>query len=163
LQIKLKKNILILKDSLMKVLLIKDVKSLGKKGEIKEVKDGYGQNFLIAKGMAKLATPDVVENWKAKQARIAKELAEDIAQFTVEKERIESNKITITKKLAPVGIRGSVKKDDIAKAVLEKLNITIDKRNIELKKAIKLTGEFKIDVKLGHGIHAMLTIEVAGE
>ncbi len=147
----------------MKVLLIKDVKSLGKKGEIKEVKDGYGQNFLINKGMAKLATPDVVENWKKEQAEIAKKLADEIAQFTAEKEKLESNKITITKKLAPVGIRGSVKKDDIAKAVKEKLNITIDKRNIELKKAIKLTGKFKIDIKLGHAIHAKLVVEVAGE
>jgi large subunit ribosomal protein L9 len=147
----------------MRVLLIKNVKSLGKKGEIKEVKDGYGQNFLIAKGMAKLATPDIVERWKEEQARVAKELAEEIERFTAEKRKLESNKIIITKKLAPVGIRGSVKKDDIAKAVQEKLNIKIDKRNIELKKAIKLTGEFKIDVKLGHAIHAMLTVEVAGE
>ncbi|HHD80879.1 MAG TPA: 50S ribosomal protein L9, partial [Campylobacterales bacterium] len=61
----------------MKVLLIKDVKSLGKKGEIKEVKDGYGQNFLIAKGMAKLATPDVVAKWKAEQEEKAKELADE--------------------------------------------------------------------------------------
>ena len=94
---------------------------------------------------------------------MAKELAEEIERFTAEKKKLESNKIIITKKLAPVGIRGSVKKDDIAKAVQEKLNIKIDKRNIELKKAIKLTGEFKIDVKLGHAIHAMLTVEVAGE
>jgi len=147
----------------MKVLLIKDVKSLGKKGEIKEVKDGYGQNFLIGKGMAKLATPDVVSHWKAEQERMAKELAEEIAQFTDEKKRLEATKIVIAKKLAPVGIRGSVKKDDIAKAVDDELNIKIDKRNIELKKAIKLTGEFKIDVKLGHAIHALLIVEVVGE
>jgi large subunit ribosomal protein L9 len=147
----------------MKVLLIKDVKSLGKKGEIKDVKDGYGQNFLIGKGMAKLATPDIVEKWKAEQERVAKELAEEIAQFTVEKKKLEATKIVIIKKIAPVGIRGSVKKDDIAKAVKDKLNIKIDKRNIELKKAIKLTGEFKIDIKLGHAIHAMLVVEVAGE
>ena len=147
----------------MKVLLIKDVKSLGKKGEIKEVKDGYGQNFLIGKGMAKLATPDVVENWKAEQDKMAKELADEIEQFTAEKKKLEATKIVIIKKLAPVGIRGSVKKDDIAKAIESELNIKIDKRNIELKKAIKLTGEFKIDVKLGHAIHAMLNIEVAGE
>jgi len=58
----------------MKVLLIKDVKSLGKKGEIKDVKDGYGQNFLIGKGMAKLATPEVVEKWKMEQETAAKDL-----------------------------------------------------------------------------------------
>jgi large subunit ribosomal protein L9 len=147
----------------MKVLLIKEVKSLGKVGDIKEVKDGYGQNFLIGKGMAKLATPDIVEKWKIEQAKIAKKMADEIKQFTEEKDKLEATKIVITKKIAPVGIRGSVKKDDIAKAVEDKLNIIIDKRNIELKKAIKLTGEFKIDVILGHAIHAILTVEVAGE
>ncbi len=58
----------------MKVLLIKDVKNLGKKGDIKEVKDGYAQNFLLAKGMAKLATPTIVKEWKAEQERKAREL-----------------------------------------------------------------------------------------
>lgn len=147
----------------MKVLLIKDVKSLGKKGEIKEVKDGYGQNFLIAKGMAKLATPDVVAKWKAEQEEKAKELADEVERFTKEKKILEENKIVITKKSAPVGIQGSVKKDDIAKAIEDRLNIRVDKKHVELKKAIKTTGEFKIDVKFGHGIHAIVTVEVVGE
>jgi len=63
----------------MKVLLIKDVKNVGKAGEIKEVKDGYGRNFLVAKGLAKVATPQVVEEWKAEQARRAAEEAAEIA------------------------------------------------------------------------------------
>ena len=54
----------------MKVLLIKDVKALGKTGEIKEVKPGYGQNFLIGKGFAKNATTEVVEEWKIEQENI---------------------------------------------------------------------------------------------
>jgi large subunit ribosomal protein L9 len=62
----------------MKVLLIKDVKSLGKAGEIKEVKDGYGQNFLIAKGFAKLATPEVIRQFEAKKKREAEEEAAKI-------------------------------------------------------------------------------------
>jgi large subunit ribosomal protein L9 len=147
----------------MKVLLIKDVKNLGKKGDIKEVKDGYGQNFLLAKGMAKLATPTIVKEWKAEQERKARELAEELERFKREQVLLEKGKVTITKKLAPVGIKGSVKKDDIAKAIKEKLNIDVDKRNIELKKAIKTTGEFKIDIKLGHGIHAKILLEVKGE
>lgn len=147
----------------MKVLLIKDVKSLGKKGEIKEVKDGYGQNFLIGKGFAKLATPDVVANWKAQQERMAQELADTLARLEKEKVELEATKIVITKKLAPVGIQGSVGKDDIAKAVQEQLNIEIDKKSVELKKALKTLGEHKVDIKLGHGIHAIINVEVAGE
>jgi large subunit ribosomal protein L9 len=147
----------------MKVLLIKDVKSLGKKGEIKEVKDGYGHNFLIAKGMAKLATPAVVENWKAEQERIAKALADTLARLKKEKVEIEANKVVITKKLAPAGIQGSVGKDDIAKAVKAQLNIEIDKKIVELKKALKTVGNHKVDIKLGHGIHASLDVEIVGE
>jgi large subunit ribosomal protein L9 len=147
----------------MKVLLIKDVKSLGKKGEIKEVKDGYGQNFLIGKGMAKLATPSVVENWKAEQEKIAKDLADTLARLGKEKIELESNKIVITKKLAPAGIQGSVGKDDISKAIKEQRNIEIDKKIVELKRALKTVGEHKVDIKLGHGIHATLTVEIVGE
>ncbi len=147
----------------MKVLLIKDVKSLGKKGEIKEVKDGYGQNFLIAKGMAKLATPTIVANWKAEQERIAKELADTLERLKKEKIELEANKIVIRKKLAPAGIQGSVGKDDIAKAIKGQLNIEIDKKIVELKRALKIVGEHKVDIKLGHGIHASITVEIVGE
>jgi large subunit ribosomal protein L9 len=148
---------------MMKVLLIKDVKNLGKKGEIKEVKDGYGQNFLIGKGLAKLATPDVVTHWKAEQERMAQELADELARLTKEKGELESNKVVIRKKLAPVGIQGSVGKEDIAHAVEHDLKIVIDKKSIELKKALKTLGEHKVDVKLGHGIHAILVVEIVGE
>lgn len=147
----------------MKVLLIKDVKSLGKKGEIKEVKDGYGQNFLIGKGMAKLATPDVVAHWKAEQERMAKELADTLARLEKEKVELEASKIVVTKKLAPAGIQGSVGKDDIAHAIQEQLNIEIDKKIVELKKALKTVGEHKVDIKLGHGIHATVTVAIVGE
>ena len=147
----------------MKVLLIKDVKSLGKKGEIKEVKDGYGQNFLIGKGMAKLATPDVVKNWKAEQERMAKELTDTLARLKKEEKELAAKNIVITKKLAPVGIQGSVGKDDIAKAIKEQMNIEIDKKTVELKKALKTLGEHKVEIKLGHGIHAVVSIEIKGE
>ena len=147
----------------MKVLLIKDVKSLGKKGDIKEVKDGYGQNFLIAKGMAKLATPQIVAQWKAEQERIEKELKETLERLQKEEKELSSKTIVIIKKLAPAGIQGSVGKDDIAKAIKEQMDIEIDKKTVELKKALKTVGEHKVDIKLGHGIHAHVTVEIKGE
>jgi len=146
----------------MKVLLIKDVKSLGKAGEIKEVKDGYGQNFLINKGLAKLATPEVVANWKAEQERKEKELKEEIARFEQEKKVLESATIRIEKQSAPVGIKGSVGNADISAAIKEQLGIDLDKKHIGLKKALKSTGIHEVDAKLGHGIHAALKVEVVG-
>lgn len=146
----------------MKVLLIKDVKTLGKAGEIKEVKDGYGQNFLIGKGLAKLATPDVVENWRAEQARMAQELKDELTRLEAEKITLEAETVRIEKPLAPVGIKGSVGNADISKAIAEQFNIELDKKLINLKKALKSTGLHEVDAKLGHGIHAALKVEVVG-
>ncbi len=146
----------------MKVLLIKDVKTLGKAGEIKDVKDGYGQNFLIGKGLAKLATPDVVENWQAEQERMAQELKDELTRLESEKKVLESATIRIEKISAPVGIKGSVGNADISKAIKEQLNIELDKKHINLKKALKSTGIHEVDTKLGHAIHAMLKVEVVG-
>jgi len=146
----------------MKILLIKDVKTLGKAGEIKEVKDGYGQNFLIGKGLARLATPDVVENWKAEQAATAKNLKEELERLEAEKITLESVTVKIEKPLAPVGIKGSVGNADISKAIEEQLKIALDKKHINLKKALKSTGIHEVDAKLGQGIHAMLKVEVVG-
>ncbi len=146
----------------MKVLLIKDVKNLGKAGEIKEVKDGYGQNFLINKGLAKLATPEVVETWKAEQARMEQELKEELARLEAEKKILESSIVKIEKQIAPVGIKGSVGNADISDAIKAQLGIDLDKKHINLKKPIKTTGIHEVDSKLGHGIHATIKVEVAG-
>ncbi len=142
--------------------MIKDVKTLGKTGEIKDVKDGYGQNFLIAKGLAKLATPDVVANWKAEQERAAQQLKDDLERLENEKKRFEETIIRIEKPIAPVGIKGSVGNADISKAIKEQMDIDLDKKHINLKKAIKSTGMHEVDAKLGHGIHATLKVQVDG-
>jgi len=146
----------------MKVLLIKDVKSLGKTGEIKEVKDGYGQNFLVAKGLAKIATPEVVEQWKAQKEKEERELKEELTRLNAEKITLEATEIRIEKLVAPVGIKGSVGNGDIAQAILDQLGIEIDKKHIVLKKALKSTGIHEVDTKLGHAIHAALKVNVVG-
>jgi len=144
----------------MKVLLIKDVKALGKAGEIKEVKDGYGQNFLVGKGLAKLATPDVVENWQAEQARMAQELKDELTRLEAEKITLEATEVKIEKTKAPVGIKGSVGNADISAAIAEQLNIEVDKKHINLKKALKSEAVHSVDIKLGHGIHATIKVNV---
>jgi len=146
----------------MRVLLIKDVKNLGKAGEIKEVKDGYGQNFLIGKGLAKLATPQVIEEYKAQKAKEEAELQALLKRLEEEKKVLEDSVIKIEKKLAPAGIKGSVGNSDIAKAIKEQLGIEIDKKHINLKKALKSAGEHEVNIKLGHAIHALVKVEIIG-
>lgn len=146
----------------MRVLLTRDVPKLGKKGEIKEVKDGYGQNFLIAKGFAKLATPEVIEEWKAEQAQKEAELKAQIEEANAIKTKLEATPVKIERKKAPAGIKGSVTNSDIAKAIEEQYGQKIDKKEIALKRHIKTEGVHEVDVKLGHGIHATLKVEVIG-
>ncbi len=148
----------------MKVLLIKDVKSLGKTGEIKEVKDGYGQNFLIAKGFAKRATPEVIEEWKKEQEDKAKEQAQEIARLKEIEKKLADIKLIIKHKLGANGsLYGAVTKEEIAQALKTQESIEIDKKAIEIKNAIKTAGNFDISVKLGHGIHATLHLDIVGE
>ena len=148
----------------MKVLLIKDVKSLGKAGEIKEVKPGYGQNFLIAKGFAKNATPEVIAQYEADKVAAAEQEALEIKELTQEREAIEKITIKLHKPLGANGhLFGSITKDEIAKALGEELKIEIDKKTIDDGGHIKTTGLHEVDIKLGHGIHATLKVEVIGD
>ena len=148
----------------MKVLLIKDVKSLGKAGEVKEVKDGYGKNFLIGKGFAKHATTEILAEHKAEQERLAKEEAQEIARLKEMAGQLDKVEIIITKKLGQNGhLFGAIIKDEVAHALLEQHKIEIDKKHISEKVSIKTIGEHELDFKLGHGIHAKLHVDVQGE
>ncbi|MDF1874579.1 50S ribosomal protein L9 [Sulfurimonas sp. SAG-AH-194-I05] len=148
----------------MKVLLIKDVKSLGKSGEVKDVKDGYGKNFLIGKGYAKHATPEIIAQHKADEIQ---KIADEKAEVAVLKEmavKLDKAEIIITKKLGQNGhLFGAITKDEVAHALQEQHAIEIDKKHIVDKVAIKTIGEHDLDLKLGHGIHATLHVDVQGE
>jgi len=148
----------------MKVLLIKDVKALGVAGEIKEVKDGYGKNFLIGKGHAKHATPEVIEEWKVEQQRLKDLLASEIQEAKDIKEKIDSFKFTVTHKVGANGhLIGSVTNKEIQQVMYSQANIAIDKKQITLKDKIKTVGIFEVDCKLGNGIHATAKIDVIAE
>jgi len=148
----------------MKVLLIKDVKALGVIGEIKEVKDGYGKNFLIGKGHAKHATPQVIAEWEKEQVELKKILAAEIKKAEEVKEKIDSSKFTVKHKVGANGhLIGSVTNKEIQHIMLEQAEIEIDKKQITLKDKIKTVGIFEVDCKLGHGIHATAKIDVIAE
>jgi large subunit ribosomal protein L9 len=148
----------------MKVLLIKDVKSLGKKGEVKEVKDGYGKNFLIGKGFARHATPEILEQHAREELIVAENLEKEVNALKEIAKSLDKAEIIITKKLGSNGhLFGSVTKDEIASALKEQHNIEIDKKHINEKSAIKTVGEHDLDFKLGHGLHATIHVDVQGE
>ena len=148
----------------MKVLLTQDVKGLGKAGEIKEVKPGYGQNFLVKKGLAKTATDDVIEQWKKDQEEMKKAEAAEIAHLTEIEATLKNITLEVKRKLGANGsLFGAVTKDEIAHALKDTHDIEIDKKTIEFKTAIKTEGSHDISIKLGHGIHAHMTLNIVGE
>jgi len=148
----------------MKVLLIKDVKSLGKAGEVKEVKDGYGKNFLIGKGFARQATEEILAQHAKNELIVAENLEKEVNALKAIAKKLDKCEIIITKKLGQNGhLFGSVTKDEVASALQEQHNIEIDKKHINEKSAIKTVGEHDLDFKLGHGLHATLHVDVQGE
>ncbi|MDF1881580.1 50S ribosomal protein L9 [Sulfurimonas sp. MAG313] len=148
----------------MKVLLIKDVKGLGKTGEIKDVKDGYGQNFLIGKGFARAATNAVINQHNSSEKKKAENEALELTRLKEVKEQLTKLTTTISKKVGDNGhLFGSVTKDEIAHCVQEQHNIVIDKKHIVHKLSMKEVGEYEIDLKLGHGLHAMMKINITAQ
>jgi len=148
----------------MKVLLTKDVKGVGKSGEIKEVADGYGKNFLIGKGLALLATHEVLKKYESEQKKKAANEAAEIEKLNAIKTTLADLKVVITKKLGNTGhLFGSVTKEEIADALMTQHHIEIDKKEIDTKAGIKTVGNHDLDLKLGHGIHATLHLEIKGE
>ncbi len=148
----------------MKVLLIKDVKTLGKAGELKEVADGYGKNFIIGKGLALHATTEALNRWKAEQEKAAENEAKEIAAAKELAEKLNATKLTIKHKIGANGhLIGSVTNKEIAEALHGQFSIEIDKKNISVDKKFKSVGIYEVDCKLGHSIHATLKVDIIGE
>lgn len=147
----------------MKVILLKDVKKLGKKGEIKEVKDGYGNNFLIKNGYAVLATKTSLDrlNTEIKEQNIQE--AARLKEAQEEKNNIE--KITLVFKVKS-GKDGRVFGSVSAKAILEELkkqNINIDKKNIKLTNPLSSLGYHFVDIELHKEVIAKLKVQLISE
>lgn len=145
----------------MKVIFLKDVKGQGKKGEVKNVADGYAHNFLIKKGLAVEATPANISKLNAQKKREAKEAAEELAKAKQLKEELEKITVELTAKAGEGGrLFGSVTSKQIADALSKDFQIKIDKRKIELPDAIRSLGYTKVPVKLHPEIIATLNVHV---
>ncbi|RDU65461.1 50S ribosomal protein L9 [Helicobacter sp. MIT 14-3879] len=148
----------------MKVLLLQDVKSLGKAGQICEVKDGYGRNFLIAKGFGQLATNETINRYKSKEKKRLEEEAALIQDLKNTAKTLQNLTLKINKKVGANGsLYGAITKEEIVQSFKENHNIDIDKKALELKTPIKSTGIYELDLKLGFGIHAVCKIDIQAE
>lgn len=145
----------------MKVLLIKDVKTLGKAGEIKEVADGYGKNFLIGKGLALQATNEVIAKHNAEQKKLALKEEEEIKGAKELAEKINATKLTIRHKAGSNGqLIGSVTNKEISEELEKQFSIMVDKKSIVVDNKLKNIGIYEVSCKLGHSVNATLKIDI---
>ncbi|MDE6210655.1 MAG: 50S ribosomal protein L9 [Clostridia bacterium] len=147
----------------MKVLLLKDVKSVGKKGEIVEVNDGYARNFLIKKGVAQQATAGVINETNQKNAAIARQKQKEYEDAVAMAKDLDGKVITVVIKFGDNGKSfGAVTSKEIS-GELVKLGYDIDKKKINLKDSIKTAGVFDVEVKVYTNVSANIRVEVKPE
>jgi large subunit ribosomal protein L9 len=148
----------------MKIILLQDIESLGKAGDLKEVANGYARNYLLPRRMAAGATPSLVANRLQriaaeqrkveKQTELNRQLAERLTQIT----------LTFKAKVGRQGrLYGSITSQDVASALRDAEGITIDRRIIDLSEPIRSLGTFSVPVKVATNQESKLTVNVIDE
>ncbi|HBA64123.1 MAG TPA: 50S ribosomal protein L9 [Lachnospiraceae bacterium] len=145
----------------MKVILLEDVKTLGKKGQVVNVNDGYARNFIIPKKLGLEATSKNLNDLKLQKANEEKRAKEQLEAAQAFGKQLEAGKVTLSIKTGEGGKTfGSVSSKEIAAAVKEQLGYDLDKKKIQLKEGIKTLGVHNVPVKLHAKVTAELKVEV---
>ena len=143
----------------MKVILLQDVKALGKKGEVVNVNDGYARNFILPKKLGVEANGKNLNDLKLQKNNEAKVAQEHLDAAKKLAEELKAGKVVLTMKVGEGGRTfGSVSSKEIAEAVKEQMHLDIDKKKIQLKEQIKTLGTHIVSVKL----HPEVTAELKG-
>lgn len=145
----------------MKVIYLQDVKGSGKKGEVKNVADGYARNMLIPKGLAVEATPDNINRLKGQQASAQHKIDVDVQNANEAAAKVKGKQVVIKAKAGSNDrLFGSVTSAHVAEALDSQFGIKIDKKKITLSTDIKNFGSFKATIKFYTGISETIDVEV---
>ena len=145
----------------MKVILLQDVKALGKKGEVVNVNDGYARNFILPKRLGVEANGKNLNDLKLQKNNEAKVAQEHLDAAKKLAEELKAGKVVLTMKVGEGGRTfGSVSSKEIAEAVKEQMHLDIDKKKIQLKEQIKTLGTHIVSVKLHPEVTAELNVSV---
>lgn len=145
----------------MQVVLLEDVKALGKKGQIVKVSDGYARNFILPKKLGMEATPKNLNELKLQKQHEEKVAAEQLAQAKVQAAEIEKAAITVSVKIGEGGrVFGSVSTKEVAEAAKAQCGFDLDKKKMQLSDPIKTLGTHIVPVKIHKDVTAKLTVKV---
>ena len=145
----------------MKVILLQDVKSLGKKGDIVKVSDGYARNMILPKKLGVEATPKNLNDLKLQKANEEKVAQENLEAAQAFAKDLEDKEVIVKLKVGEGGkIFGAVSTKEISEAAKEQLNLDIDKRKLQLPSPIKALGETQVPVKLHPQVTGTLKVFV---
>lgn len=143
----------------MKVILLENVKNIGRAGEVKEVSDGYARNFLFPKKLAQMATSYAIQEVEAKNKKIEEELKNKEKEFRELAEKISGQKIVFKSKGKNGKLFGSISAKEIAQKMIQE-GFNVNEENIILKGHIKEIGEHEVKIKLGQNIEAKIKLQV---
>lgn len=148
----------------MKIILTKDVDSLGDEGNIVEVKNGYARNYLLPRNFAVVATPGNLKTWENEKKARERRIAKDIESAKKQAAELEATKVFITAKSGEEGkLYGSVTTQDIAEAINAAAKIEIDRKKLVLTEPIKAVGEYTVALKIYKDVKANITVQVVPE
>ncbi|MGN0288642.1 MAG: 50S ribosomal protein L9 [Lachnospiraceae bacterium] len=145
----------------MKIILLEDVKSLGKKGEIIDVNDGYARNYILPKKLGVEATSKNLNDLKLQKNNEAKIAQEQLEAAQALAKDLETKEVIVKIKAGEGGKTfGSVSTKEIAAAFKEQCGVEIDKKKIQLEEAIKSFGVYRVNIKLHPKVTGVLTVKV---
>ncbi len=145
----------------MKVILLEDFKSLGKKGDIVNVNDGYARNFILPKKLGLEATSKNLNDLKLQKQNDEKVAQEKLDAAKALAEEIKEKSITVKIQAGVEGkVFGSISSKEIATEAKKQLNMDIDKKKIVIPDAIKSLGTYNVNIKLHKDVTATLTVKV---
>ncbi len=145
----------------MKLVLLTDVKALGKRGDVVDVADGYARNFLLPRKLAGEADRGALAQLDAQHKANARREAQELADARALAARIESATLTIRAKAGETGkLFGAVTNADVAAAIAAVLSVGLDKHKIELSGQIKALGSYPVEIKLHKNVIAKTAVNV---
>lgn len=145
----------------MKVILLKDVKNIGKQGEVKEVASGYAHNFLFKKGLAEEANTKNLAKLEAQKEEAREEAAAELQEAQDLKKELDDSEVEIKMKSGEDGrLFGSVSSKQVIEAYKEQKNVKLDRRKLDMPEPFRTLGYHKVNIKLHPEVTAQLKVHV---